>query len=167
MKEGAFPKSIYEAIIPPKNRNLFKSNSAIMINSKILIIFNKEYESYIEKNVDELINNRIGDYLIKYTLGQGTFGKVNLGIYLPKKEKVAIKILEKKKILEYEDRVRIEKEIKILKTLRHPNIIHLYSVLQTKENIYLIMEYAKGIELFEYIGKKKKIEEIIACQIYQ
>ena len=118
---------------------------------------------------DESIKNKksICDFVLKEQLGEGTFGYVRLAINKQTGEKVAIKILEKKKILEYEDRVRIEKEIKILKTLRHPNIIHLYSVLQTKENIYLIMEYAKGIELFEYIGKKKRIEEIIACQIYQ
>ena len=42
----------------------------------------------------------IGNYLIKRTLGQGTFGKVKLGIYLPNKEKVAVKILEKEKIIE-------------------------------------------------------------------
>ena len=115
------------------------------------------------------INNKksICEFALKDQLGEGTFGYVRLAINRQTGEKVAIKILEKKKILEYEDKIRVEREIKILKNLRHPNIIHLYSVLQTKENLYIIMEYAKGIELFEYIGKKKRIEEPTACRIFQ
>ena len=118
---------------------------------------------------DEININKksICDFSLEDQLGEGTFGYVRLGINKQTNEKVAIKILEKKKILEYEDKVRIEREIKILKSLRHPNIVHLYSVVQTKESLYIIMEYAKGIELFEYIGKKKRIEEKIACHIYQ
>ena len=109
----------------------------------------------------------ICDFSFQEELGEGTFGTVKLAINKQTGEKVAIKILEKKKILEFEDRKRVEREIKILKCLRHPNIVHLYSVLQTKENLYIIMEYAKGIELFDYIAKKKRIDELTACHIYQ
>ena len=118
---------------------------------------------------DEKINNSksLCDFSFKEQIGEGTFGYVRLAINNQTGEKVAIKILEKKKILEYEDRIRIVREIKILKSLRHPNIVHLYSVLQTDNNILIIMEYAKGIELFDYIAKKKKIDEITACNIYQ
>ena len=52
------------------------------------------------KDQEEEREIRIGNYLIKKTLGRGTFGKVKLGIYLPKNKKVAIKILEKKKLKE-------------------------------------------------------------------
>ena len=119
--------------------------------------------------IDEMNINKksICDFILEDQLGEGTFGYVRLGVNKQTNEKVAIKILEKKKILEYEDKIRVEREIKILKSLRHPNIVHLYSVVQTKESLYIIMEYAKGIELFEYIAKKKKIEEKIACRIYQ
>ena len=51
-------------------------------------------------------------------------------------------------------KTRVEREIKILKTLRHNNIIQLYSVISTSTTIYLIMEYASGKELFDYIVKK-------------
>ena len=49
-----------------------------------------------DRNKNEEKEVKIGKYLIKKTLGKGTFGKVKLGIYLPNKKKVAIKILEKK-----------------------------------------------------------------------
>ena len=54
-----------------------------------------------------------------------------------------------------------------MKILRHPNIVHLYSVIQTNQYIYLIMEYISGKELFDYIIKKGKLQEIEACKFYQ
>lgn len=61
-------------------------------------------------------------------MGEGTFGKVKLGIHMPTKEKVAVKILEKEKIVDESDIERITREIQILKLIRHPNIIQLYEV---------------------------------------
>ena len=159
MKEGAFPKSIYEAIAPPKDINLFKSNSAIMINSKILIIFNNEYESNEENNDNDLNNNRIGDYLIKFTLGQGTFGKVKLGIYLPKKEKVAIKILEKSRMIEKDDEIRVKREFNMLAQFNHPNVILVAEIFESESSFFSVMEFCDGGELFNYIVKKNHLSE--------
>ena len=61
--------------------------------------------------------------MIEKTLGEGTFGKVKLGIHTITKEKVAIKILEKSRIKDKKDIERISREIKILKKVRHPNVI--------------------------------------------
>lgn len=65
----------------------------------------------------------IGHYLIGKTIGEGTFGKVKLGTHNITGEKVAVKILEKHKIIEEVDVQRVAREIKILKLARHPNII--------------------------------------------
>ena len=56
------------------------------------------------------------------TIGEGTFGKVKLGTHIITSEKVAIKILEKDRIVEQADVERVAREIHILKLLRHPNI---------------------------------------------
>ena len=74
-----------------------------------------------KKNVEK--EYQIGNYLIKRTLGQGTFGKVKLGIHLPNKEKVAIKILEKSRIVEKDDEIRVKREFDMLALFNHPNII--------------------------------------------
>ncbi len=71
------------------------------------------------------------------------------------------------KILEQADKTRVEREIKILKTLRHNNIIQLYSVISTSTTIYLIMEYASGKELFDYIVLKQRLSESEACKFFQ
>jgi serine/threonine protein kinase len=65
----------------------------------------------------------IGHYIIGKNIGEGTFGKVKLGTHILTGEKVAIKILEKKKIVEDADVQRVTREIDILKRIRHPNII--------------------------------------------
>ena len=78
----------------------------------------------------ELANIFLVLYYLKLekTIGEGTFGKVKLSTHITTKEKVAIKILEKDKILEPEDLERINREITFLKKLNHKNIIKIYEV---------------------------------------
>ena len=103
------------------------------------------------------------DFIIKEKLGEGTFGKVRLGINRQTNETVAIKILDKKRIVKERDKKRLEREINILKSLRHPNIVFLYCDIHTNSNIYLIMEYIKGTELLNYISSNSKLSEEEAC----
>ena len=120
--------------------------------------------------------------LIGRSLGQGTFGKVRLGTHLLTGEKVAIKILEKDKIKDQSDVERVTREIHILKIVRHPNVIQLYEVsslccriyhiyslqiIETSRQLFLIMEYASGGELFDYIVKRKRLQEEEACRFTQ
>jgi 5'-AMP-activated protein kinase, catalytic alpha subunit len=56
-------------------------------------------------------------------LGKGTFGKVRVGTHLLTDEKVAVKILEKDKIVDVSDVERVAREIHILKILRHPVVV--------------------------------------------
>lgn len=103
--------------------------------------------------------NDIGNYIISKTIGEGTFGKVRLGIHVPTNQKLAVKILEKEKIKEVADVERVTREIFILKQIRHPNIIQLYEIIETPKNLFFIMEHwAKG-ELFDYIVEKGRLEE--------
>ena len=128
----------------------------------------KSHEIYISNEYNKILykDEQIGDFLLERKLGEGTFGKVRLGRHKLTKEEVAIKILEKSRI-EHSDVKRVETEIKILKSLHHKNIIQLYSIFQTQNKLYLIMEYANGKELFDYIVKNKKLKEEEACKFYQ
>lgn len=69
--------------------------------------------------------------------------------------------------MEESDKIRIDREIKILKSLMHKNIIQIYSVIENPTTIFLIMEYVNGGELFEYICLKQKLTELEACKFYQ
>jgi 5'-AMP-activated protein kinase catalytic alpha subunit len=109
----------------------------------------------------------IGHYILGRTIGEGTFGKVKIGTHILTGEKVAVKILEKDRILESADRERVSREIYILKTVRHPNIIQLYEIIETSKQLYLIMEYANGGELFDYIVSHQRVNEPEACKFFQ
>ena len=100
-------------------------------------------------------------------MGKGTFGKVKLAHEISTGEKVAIKILEKDRIIDVADVERVSREIHILKLIRHPNIIQLYEIIETPKQLFLIMEYMQNGELFDYIVEKKRLDEREACQIFQ
>ena len=111
---------------------------------------------------------QVGDYLLNDEIGSGGFAKVVLGTHIPTGEKVAIKIMDKEQILSDElNRERVLSEIAILKIVRHNNIIKLYEVMETPKNIYLVMEYCDGGELFDYIVSKQHLSEKQACVFFQ
>ena len=105
--------------------------------------------------MDELLS----EYIIKETIGKGTFSIVKLGINKITKEKVAIKILKKNKIIHREDVERIEREISILKKLSHINVIKIYKINEDKEKYYIFMEYCENGELFHYIVERQRLTE--------
>lgn len=93
--------------------------------------------SQLSQKHELTVKRVIGNYRIEKTIGEGTFGKVKLGIHIPTDEQVAIKILEKDRIQDKEDLERISREINILKKLNHPNIIKIYDVRLRYLIIYL------------------------------
>ena len=101
----------------------------------------------------------IGDYIVKNTIGKGTFSRVKLGINRYTGEKVAIKILNKLKIVECEDLERIIREMKMLSELDNENVIKVYQIYEDDNNYLIIMEYCEGGELFNYIVKKQRLSE--------
>merc|ERR1719504_455966 len=108
----------------------------------------------------------IGQYIIGKSIGEGTFGKVKLGTHVLTGEKVAVKILEKERIVDVADVERVAREIHILKLIRHPHIIQLYEIIETPRQLYLIMEYASGGELFDYIVAHSRVKELEACKFF-
>ncbi|XP_060529712.1 uncharacterized protein LOC132704063 isoform X2 [Cylas formicarius] len=100
-------------------------------------------------------------------LGQGTFGKVQLGINKETGQEVAIKTIKKSKIESDADLVRIRREIQIMSSVQHPNIIHIYEVFENKEKMVLVMEYAAGGELYDYLSERKVLQEEEARRIFR
>ncbi|XP_072382932.1 uncharacterized protein Nuak [Diabrotica undecimpunctata] len=100
-------------------------------------------------------------------LGQGTFGKVQLGINKETGQEVAIKTIKKSKIESEADLVRIRREIQIMSSVQHPNIIHIYEVFENREKMVLVMEYAAGGELYDYLSDRKVLDEDEARRIFR
>ena len=101
----------------------------------------------------------VGNYLIQQTLGQGTFGKVKLGIYLPNNEKCAIKVLEKSRMSGKDDQIRVKREFDMLSKFNHPNVILVTEIFENISSYFSVMEFCEGGELFNYIVKKKRLSE--------
>lgn len=109
---------------------------------------------------------RLGQYNIVSTLGEGSFGKVKLAIHQGSGQKVALKIITRRKLQSRDMAGRIEREIQYLQLLRHPHIIKLFTVVTTPTDIIMVLEYA-GEELFDYIVRNGQMPEVMARRFFQ
>ncbi|OBZ88240.1 Serine/threonine-protein kinase GIN4 [Choanephora cucurbitarum] len=112
----------------------------------------------------------IGDYIVGKTLGKGASGRVKLGVHKHTGEQVAIKIISKTHLAAnpaIEKAVR--REIAIMKLIHHPNVMSLIDVIDddSSPDLYLILEYVQGGELFEYLVSKGRLSESEARHHFQ
>ena len=163
-KPGSIPNKIIDAISSLDPELLFRSDSSPPCPIENFNISEMLDESKKKKEKEKEF--KIGNYLIKRTLGQGTFGKVKLGIYLPSQEKVAIKILEKDRILEKDDEIRVKREFDMLALFNHPNVILVAEIFESSDSFYSVMEYCEGGELFNFIVKNRRLSEEEAAFFY-
>lgn len=105
-------------------------------------------------------------YEIGRLLGQGTFAKVYYARSIRTNQSMAIKVIDKEKILRVGLVDQIKREISVMRIVRHPNIVQLYEVMATKSKIYFAMEYCKGGELFNKVAKGK-LKEDVARKYFQ
>lgn len=105
------------------------------------------------RGVDELHKH----YEVYETIGSGGFAKVKLGRHILTGEKVAIKIMNKKDL--GDDLPRVKLEIEAMKNLSHQHVCRLYQVIETSTQIFMVIEYCPGGELFDYIIAKDRLPE--------
>ncbi|XP_013100324.2 MAP/microtubule affinity-regulating kinase 3 isoform X5 [Stomoxys calcitrans] len=100
----------------------------------------------------------IGKYKLIKTIGKGNFAKVKLAKHLPTGKEVAIKIIDKTQ-LNPGSLQKLFREVRIMKMLDHPNIVKLFQVIETEKTLYLVMEYASGGEVFDYLVLHGRMKE--------
>ncbi|XP_068689499.1 MAP/microtubule affinity-regulating kinase 3-like isoform X5 [Montipora foliosa] len=100
----------------------------------------------------------IGKYRLIKTIGKGNFAKVKLAKHVPTGKEVAIKIIDKTQ-LNPSSLQKLFREVRIMKFLDHPNIVKLYEVIETDKTLYLVMEYASGGEVFDYLVAHGRMKE--------
>lgn len=109
---------------------------------------------------------RMGDYILGQTLGQGEFGKVRMGWKKEGGVQVAVKIIRKEKVETQNRLTKIHREIAILRQLDHPNIVRLHEMVETTSTIGIILEYASGGELFDYILANRYLRDHAARPLF-
>ncbi|XP_063249170.1 serine/threonine-protein kinase SIK1 [Prinia subflava] len=101
---------------------------------------------------------RVGFYDIERTLGKGNFAVVKLARHRVTKTQVAIKIIDKTR-LDPSNLEKIYREVQIMKLLNHPHIIKLYQVMETKDMLYIVTEFAKNGEMFDHLTSNGHLSE--------
>ena len=96
-------------------------------------------------------------------VGEGSFSKVYAGFNVSG-EMVAIKVIETRSLDSYL-RDQLRKEIFILENLNHPNIVKIYDVIETLNNVYVITEFCKEGDLASELEKYGYFEEEKAIHI--
>lgn len=120
-------------------------------------------------------NDKLGGYTLGHTLGEGEFGKVRIGWKTAdtsnqapdaKEKTVAVKVISRSKLNTQGRLAKVYREIAILKALDHPNIVHLYEMVDTESTFGLVLEYASGGELFDYILRNRYLEDRSARRLF-
>lgn len=107
-------------------------------------------------------------YNVGKTVGCGGFCKVKLATHIPTGEPVAIKIFDKQALIDEdgeESLAKLLEENQVLGKMRNDHVVQLYEVIDTADIMYIVMEYASGGELFDYIIAHGHLEEYEACGI--
>ncbi len=145
-----------------KNKNLIhKIKTSKNQNNNTFTIMNNTFDNQMNNSLNNSIkiknkiNNcfigKIENYTLGKELGKGCFAVVRLGINKINKKKYAIKIYSKISLFDNQKKTIIKNEISILKKINHENIMKMYEVIDTPNNLYLVLEYINGISLLQYI----------------
>ena len=148
-----------EKISKNLDSNRLNININIKDNSLIWSIFNTNSESL--KNSNEKGNDYgtiVDNYIIGKLLREEYYGKVHISKKKgDDKNLYATRILEREKIEKEKDLYNyLNKEINILQSLKHPNIVKLEDIKKTKTHFYLTMEYCNGADLPKALEKYKE-----------
>ncbi|CAO2194133.1 unnamed protein product [Urochloa humidicola] len=117
----------------------------------------------MEKKPTILMNR----YELGRILGQGTFAKVYHARNLASNQSVAIKVIDKEKVLRAGMIDQIKREISVMRLVRHPNIVQLHEVMASKSKIYFAMEYVRGGELFARVARGRLKEDAARKYFHQ
>ena len=128
-------------------RHHYKSSSN-SINTTSTNAFSEELEIK-DPLLGEILN---GKWRLKKQLGQGAMGLVYLGEHIEQKHRAAVKLLQTNFKIDDEALQRFYREARIMRRLKHPNIIRIYEFgFQEKLGFYLVMEFLTGCTLEEFL----------------
>jgi MAP/microtubule affinity-regulating kinase len=143
---------------PPKQQKSQSTPNSTSIKPKIVANASKSTQNISPAPKSSFMFDKIEDFVILKTLGEGNFAKVKLARHVPTNKEVAIKIIDKSKVPS-KSFSKLYREIKAMSRLSHPNIIKLYQVIEDTNKLFLVVEYAELGELFDYIRVNNKMSE--------
>ena len=116
----------------------------------------------------DIPKQEVGDYILGQLLGEGTTGKVKLAVHKETGEEVAVKIIKKSMFEVKPDLERkIRREIALMRLLDHPHIMKLIGVCESPRHLYIILEYEKHGELFDYLVSRRRLSPEVALNFFR
>eukprot|EP01013_Petalomonas_cantuscygni_P006788 TRINITY_DN1805_c0_g1_i1.p1 TRINITY_DN1805_c0_g1~~TRINITY_DN1805_c0_g1_i1.p1 ORF type:complete len:342 (+),score=65.92 TRINITY_DN1805_c0_g1_i1:116-1141(+) len=101
----------------------------------------------VQQNPGTTPLKRVGDYELLEVIGRGSFSEVRRACHAETRDVVAMKIICKQLLMEQSLVSQLQREVAILKSIKHPNVVNLIQVLRTRSNIYLVLELVDGGDL--------------------
>ncbi|PRQ48236.1 putative protein kinase CAMK-CAMKL-CHK1 family [Rosa chinensis] len=126
-----------------------------------MVITQKGNRDYSKKRI------QVGKYELGKTLGEGSFGKVKFATNVESGQPFAVKILERKRIIDLNMANKITREIETLKLLKHPNVVRLHEIVASKTQICMVLEYVEGGDLFDKIRHNGRVTEAKGRKLFQ
>jgi serine/threonine-protein kinase len=109
--------------------------------------------------------NRIGNCQILEEIGSGGMATVYRAVQQPLGRAVAIKALKPSIAIDSQFAKRFEREAHFMASLQHENILHVHDFLKQDGSMYIVMEYIKGIDLFDLLERRRKLPVDVAAII--
>ncbi|CAN8066351.1 unnamed protein product [Agarophyton chilense] len=106
-------------------------------------LITREYEFWENRHLE-----RVGDYELGRTIGRGSSGVVRYALHVESRKKVAVKIIKKGKCSELS---RLDREIQSLMAAEHKNIVALLEVLESGNNLHIVMELCGGGSMVDIV----------------
>ncbi|KAK2944352.1 putative cAMP-dependent protein kinase catalytic subunit [Blattamonas nauphoetae] len=98
-------------------------------------------------------------------IGSGTFGTIKFVKHEPTQKLFALKCLNKVKLCFMQQAVHVRYERDLMYACRHPRIVHLYATMQDADNIYLLMEFAPGGEIYSHL-RRMEVFDVATTKYY-
>ncbi|OBZ72827.1 cAMP-dependent protein kinase type 1 [Grifola frondosa] len=105
---------------------------------------------------------RLSDFIIQRTLGTGSFGRVHLVQSRYNNRYYAMKVLNKEKIVHMNQESHTRNEQMVLEAVQHPFVINLWGTFQDSANLYMVMDFIPGGELFALLRRSNRFPDPVA-----
>ncbi|KAL6150777.1 cAMP-dependent protein kinase catalytic subunit [Exserohilum turcicum] len=102
------------------------------------------------------------DFTIQRTLGTGSFGRVHLVQSKHNQRFYAVKVLKKAQVVKMKQVEHTNDERRMLQQVKHPFLITLWGTFQDSKNLYMVMDFVEGGELFSLLRKSQRFPNPVA-----
>ncbi|KAG0331341.1 hypothetical protein BG004_001721 [Podila humilis] len=142
---------VHDTLLPTNNYNRPAPSSASSSSTS-----QQQQQQQQQRKIYPGLKNTVGPYKLLHNIGQGSFSQVKMAIDTRTGDQVAIKVMSRA-MVQSSDRlgISVRRESDLLKSIDHPNIIGFREVVESSLQTCIVLDYASGGELFEFVADKR------------